>query len=121
MNEKLEALKNWLSEHGYDYVENYKSEKLDVVMDLRVINPRIAVKVAEKDDDFYKKVKRVYSPFFVRETESLAFTLEKIANCIEDAKLRERIAGRFTQKQKAVEKKKRKRIVRAEKIIPRGC
>ena len=84
--EKLEAIKQWLTENGYKYKENYESKACGVTIDLAVGYPRVAVKIANSDDAFFQSVKRVYSPFFIRDEESAEFVIEKMANCLAKAK-----------------------------------
>ena len=130
---KLEALKDWLTEHGYPFTENYNIK--NHVADVFVTKPNVAVKIGD-DDAFFKAVKHFASPFFIRDNESVGFVLEKMENCIK-AGLEKRQAAierkkakdeaekmaaeeaKAEEERKAAEKPKRKRqrIVRAEKVV----
>ena len=93
--EKLEALKAFLSENNVRFIENYKS-KYGVVMDLKLPDLMIAVflsygeKRCEFEETIYNtgegngkyKLRYVYKPFFIRESESVEFIIKKMQNCI---------------------------------------
>lgn len=138
--EKLEALKAWLIENGYKYRENV--EFVGQQADLMVDYPRIAVHVGESDE-FFRKVKYKAAPFFIRDSETVEFVIEKMTNCIsqvkegkrkrdEERKVREaeKEAARLAElerqveeqrkkaeeAQKTVHRRKRVRIPRAEKV-----
>lgn len=124
---KLEALKDWLTEHGYPFTENYNIK--NHVADLFVTKPNVAVKIGD-DDAFFKRVKHFASPFFIRDNESVEFILEKMENCIreglekrkkvlEQKKAKEEAVKKVEEERKAAEKPKRKRqrIFRAEKVV----
>ena len=120
--EKLEALKRFLAENGIKYLENHQS-KMKVMMDLKVPGFMIAVHLSDDhDQEFYNKVKRVYKPFYIRESEKVDFIIEKMQNCIRDVMvLRQKQFEREQRKQEAVAapvKPKRKRVMipRAEKV-----
>ena len=92
--QKLEALKGWLKENNIGFIENYKSN-FGVTMDLKIPSLMIAVflskteKRSEWEESIYHaKLKKgrtelhwKYRPFFIRESETKAFVLEKIQNC----------------------------------------
>lgn len=88
--EKLEALKVWLTENNIKYIENHES-RFGVKIDVKIPNLKIAIFLSDgdqkKEDAIYNSVSgklklyHVYKPFFVRESETKAFVLEKIQNC----------------------------------------
>lgn len=88
--EKLEALKAFLKENNVRFVENHVS-KFGVTMDLKLPDLMIAVFLSDDkifEEDVYNvgigkhKMRFVYKPFFIRESESLDFIIEKMQNCI---------------------------------------
>lgn len=90
---KLECVKEWLKENNIAYVENYQSG-FGVTMDVKIPSLMIAIflsdGVREKESKIYfagRKGCRLcfkYKPFFIRESETKAFVLEKIQNCCFD-------------------------------------
>ena len=93
--EKLETLKAFLKENNIAFEENYHSESFDVTMALRVSNLRIAVFLSTDDKDKDTMLTRkmnqnnlrlhwIYTPFFIRDSETEEFTLEKMQNCVFD-------------------------------------
>lgn len=115
--EKLEILKNWLTGNGYKFDENHVSKSCGGVnIPLRVFKPKIAVYVGS-NDEFFQKVKRFYSPFFIRDTDSEEFVIEKISNCIRDYGKRKKNKQKKVEEPKAVTpKRKRTRIIKTEKV-----
>ena len=98
--EKLEKLKEWLRDNNIPFVENYTSKSRGVTFDLRVKKPLIGVCISsERDQEIFQKVKRVYAPFFVRESETAEFVIEKMQNCI---------VNKMMQAQRELEKKAKK-------------
>lgn len=84
---KLEALKNWLSENNIAFNENHTT-KAGLSIDLWVPSLFIAVHVSDENDEkFYVKTCKWCKPFFIRESETKAFVLEKIQNCAYDQML----------------------------------
>lgn len=136
--EKLEILKDWLNEHGYRFRSNCKSKTLGVWMDIKITRPMIAIKATtskDEEQEFFKSVITRYYPFFVRESESMDFVLEKIQNCVVQSQkeTERRIAKRRAKreylamiranqeakrlaKEASIKKHKRKRIVHYEKV-----
>ena len=139
--EKLETLKVWLAENGRKYVENieFAGQKIDLFVKF----PKVAVKVSESDSEFYKAIRYKASPFFIRESETPEFIIEKMGNCIKQSlgrimKLVRERKEREVQKEakrlaelerqveeqrkkaeeakKALHKRKRVRIPKAEKV-----
>lgn len=86
--QKLEAVKNWLTENNIEFTENYVT-KTKLRIDLWLPKLYIAIHL---DDDyserFYKKTFRWCKPFFIRDSETKAFVMEKIQNCCYDQMLR---------------------------------
>ena len=98
--EKLEKLKEWLEENNIPFVENYTSKSRGVTFDLRVKKPLIGVCISsERDREIFEKVKRVYAPFFIRESETAEFVIEKMQNCI---------VNKMMQAQRELEKKNKR-------------
>ena len=91
--QKLKTLKKFLKENNIAFEENYHSESFDVTMALRVTNLRIAVFLSTDDKDKDTMLTRkmnqnnlrlhwIYTPFFIRDTETEEFILEKMQNCV---------------------------------------
>jgi len=145
--EKLEKLKEWLKDNNIPFDENHKSRSTGFTFDLKVKKPLIAVCISsDRDDEVFNRIKRTYAPFFIRESETAEFIIEKMQNCIVDRMMKEqkklenaakkeegrRIAEESERRhqeklakkaaaQKAAEKPRRKRvrIQHFEKIEPR--
>ena len=84
---KLEAVKKWLKENGIEFEENHKT-KTGLLIDLWVPKLFIAVHVGDDPESmFYKMTYRWAKPFFIRESETVEFVLEKIGNCCYDQML----------------------------------
>lgn len=75
----IKALKKFLEENSIEYKEQVHGR--GIIMDICIPKMMIAVRYGEADQDFFHAVKKYYAPFFVRESESEAKTLEKITNC----------------------------------------
>jgi len=138
--EKLEALKAFLIENKIEFEENYKSRSKHVVFDLRIGSPRIAVIISNNlDNETYRKIRKGYAPFLIRDNETVEFIIEKMKNCIVDRMmLEQKRMERETRKEEArlyvaecerrhqeklarkaaaqKPKRKRVRIVRYEKV-----
>ena len=99
---KLQFLKDWLTENDIPFVEDYHSRTFGVTMNLKIKGLRIAVFVSkgnkEEEDvlynaksTFFKKPNAplyvVYKPFFIRESDSKKFVIEKMQNCLRDRML----------------------------------
>jgi hypothetical protein len=83
--EKLEALKVFLNENNVKFVENHFSKTNKLTFDLLIKDLRIAVHLSDGNDQtFYKRIFKYYKPFFIRESESVDFVIEKMQNCIYD-------------------------------------
>lgn len=94
--EKLEKLKEWLRDNNIPFVENYKSKSTGFTFDLRVKKPLVAVCISsERDNEIFQRIKRVYAPFFIRESETAEFVIEKMQNCIVNKMMQ---AQRFLEK-----------------------
>ena len=106
--QKMDALKAFLKENNVKFLENYHSN-FGVTMDIMIPELKIAVFVSHDDkkreDAIYNsgschhKMRWIYKPFFVRDSESAEFILEKMQNCIVD---------RMVWLQKCWEKRNRK-------------
>lgn len=111
--EKLEALKNWLTENKVKFEENHYSKTKSITFDLLIAAHRIVVHLSdEKDQAFYKKVRKYYKPFFIRESETVEFIIEKMQNCIADQMVQ-------AQKQFENEQKRADGMREAEKNMKR--
>ena len=109
----IECLKKFLDENNIEYRENVKG--CGVMMDICITKMMIAVKYGD-DNDFFQATKRYYAPFFVRETETEAKTLEKITNCcIMQMKQMQYMATHNGKKKWFHGKKKAKKSGRASK------
>lgn len=92
--EKLEELKKFLQENGLKYFEQYRSHTFNVTMDLKVRKLRIAVFISDGDPQHENALvyatkqngrywlTKVYNPFFIRESDSMEFIIEKMQNTI---------------------------------------
>ena len=91
--EKLEKLKEWLKDNNVPFKENYESRSQGIRFDLRVEKLLIAVIISsERDNEIFHRIKRTYAPFFIRESESPEFIIEKMQNCIVDRMLKQQKA-----------------------------
>lgn len=94
--QKLEAVKAWLNENNIAFVEDYQSS-FGVTINVRLVHLKIAIFLSddnkEKENAIYNsklsklKLFHVYKPFFIRESESKQFVLEKLQNCCFDRML----------------------------------
>ena len=92
--EKLKALKEFLKENNIAFEENYHSNSFGITTALMIRNLRIAVFFSqglERDTELIRKKNQygaslswVYNPFFIRDSETEEFTLEKMQNCVFD-------------------------------------
>ena len=110
-NEKLEALKAFLIENNVNFIENYRSN-YGVTMDLKLPDLMIAVFISDGEKgcecekaiyntgDGKYRLRFVYKPFFIRESESMEFVIKKMQNCIVE---------RMVLMQKRWEKKNKKK------------
>ena len=81
---KLDAVKKWLTANNIKFEENHVT-KSSLKVDVWIPSLCIAVHVSDNsDDEFYNKTKKWRKPFFIRESETKAFVLEKIQNCCYD-------------------------------------
>lgn len=74
----IAALKKWLNDNklGYGEAVTRNGVKIDIYI------PKVMVAIHFGDDDeFFQATKKSYAPFFIRESESEAKTIEKITNC----------------------------------------
>lgn len=83
MNQKLENLKAFLSERKVEHWENARLEgKTPITVDLFLPKYNISVHVGQ-DDEFYRTVKGLTHPIFIREDELSEFVIEKVCNTME--------------------------------------
>ena len=140
--EKLEKLKDFLRQNEIPFEENHESQ-LHVVMDLQIKDYMIAVHISdEHDQEFYQKTFKYYNPFFIRESESADFIINKMQLCITKIMMRrqaqymkkqqkeanrrmeaenmkrreEKLAAKASRSAAEKPKRKRQRIVRYEKV-----
>ena len=92
--EKLKALRNFLNENKIPFINNYHSKTFNVDMAIKVKKLRIAVFLSDGDKDYERSLifatstysgapmRNLYNPFFIRESDTTEFVLEKMQNCI---------------------------------------
>ena len=108
---KVKAVEDYLSKKKISFFRFFRSKKYGVTSQVYIPLYRILVKVSkgkDHDDEFYTKVKYAYHPIFIREGDSVEFTIEKLENCIETS-----------IKLKPKRKRKRVRIKHFEKVEPK--
>lgn len=79
--QKLQAIKDFLSENGIPYEENRRSKLCGVVIPLSVRKHHIAVRIGDSQE-FFERTKGKYYPIFIRDTDTKAKVLEKMQNTI---------------------------------------
>lgn len=79
--QKLDAIKAFLSENAIAFKENYRSKWCGIVIPLAVMEHRIAVRIGDSQE-FYEKTKGKYYPIFIRGNDTKAKVIEKIQNTI---------------------------------------
>ena len=85
IDHNYELIKNFLVENNVEFKEDYIDKKCKVVIDLWVPKYRIAIRKAAGDDtdqEFYKAICKCYKPYYIRETDTDDFTMEKIGNVL---------------------------------------
>ena len=92
--EKLKAIRQFLSENKIHFINNYHSKTFNVDMAIKVKKLRIAVFISNDDKEFEDSMvfakssysgaplRNVYNPFFIRKSDTKKFVLEKMQNCI---------------------------------------
>ena len=92
--EKLKALRNFLKENKIHFIDNYHSNTYNVDLAIKVRKLRIAVFLSDGDSEHEKSLvfapstysgaplRNLYNPFFIRESDTTEFVLEKMQNCI---------------------------------------
>lgn len=122
--DKLEGLKKFLQENGLKYFEKYRSHTFKVTMDLKVRKLRIAVFISDGDPKHENALvyatkrnrkyyfARVYNPFFIRESDSMEFIIEKMQNTI--IKRMMQAQKRWQKEQRHKEKNNDKKEIRQE-------
>ena len=125
--EKLDALKAFLRENALDFIEN-KTIKSGITIDLLVLKYNVAVHLSDEHDQrFFKRTRNNYHPFYIRESETVEFIIEKMQNCLTTVMVdmhksyqRKQAAATKEPVVKAQEKPKRPRVkintVRYEKV-----
>lgn len=93
-NDKLKALRKFLKENNLTISKNHHSNMFNVDMAIKVRKLRIAVFLSDGNKDFEDSMvfapnrydgsplRNFYAPFFVRESESTDFVLQKMQNCL---------------------------------------
>lgn len=107
--EKIEGLKKFLDNNNVSYTENYKSG-FNVTIDLKITKFMIAVHVENNGDcdDFYRAIKNPYTPFMIRDSDTLDFVIEKMQNCIVQVLLRrQRAQNNRERKEKNIQMHKK--------------
>ena len=99
---KLEALKDFLTENNIPFIENHYSKLYGLDIPVKITGLRIAVFLSDGNKNvenaIYNKENRnkdevliplfkTYKPFFIRTTDSKAFVIEKMQNCLRDRML----------------------------------
>ena len=86
--EKLKELMKFLDENGIVNVRDAKVKGFPV--DLLLPKMKIAIHLSDMNDQlfFRRMVKYRFNPFFIRDTESVEFIIEKAQNCIYDVMMR---------------------------------
>ena len=79
--EKIEALKSWLTENKVKYQEDVVHAGKGIHIDLYLPKYLIAVHVGD-DSEFFQEVKNYLHPVFVRDQDSVEFLIEKVQNTI---------------------------------------
>lgn len=92
--EKLEALRRFLKENKIPFINDYHSKTFNVDMAIKVKKLKIAVFLSDGDREYEKSLifapstysgaplRNLYNPFFIRESDTTEFVLEKMQNCI---------------------------------------
>ena len=92
--EKLKALRHFLNENKISFINDYHSKTFNVDMVIKVKKLRIAVFLSDGDKKFEDSMvfapstfsgaplRNVYNPFFIRESDTKEFVIEKMQNCI---------------------------------------
>lgn len=79
--QKLEVIKDFLSENNIPFEENYVSKRCGVTIPLAVKKHRIAIRIGDSQE-FYLATRGKYYPIFIRNEDTKAKVLEKIQNTI---------------------------------------
>jgi hypothetical protein len=92
--EKLENLIQFLQENNLRCKKNYHSRTFDIDIDLKVEKLLIAVFLSDGDHEKETSLvltpritsgaplRNIYHPFFIRESESVEYVIEKMKSCI---------------------------------------
>ena len=79
--QKMQVIRDFLTENGIPFEENHKSKRCGVVIPLAVKKYLVAVRIGD-DQEFYKRTRGYYYPVFIRDEDTKAKVLEKIQNTI---------------------------------------
>lgn len=79
--QKLEVIKDFLSENNIPFEENHVSKRCGVTIPLAVKKHRIAIRIGDSQE-FYLATMGKYYPIFIRDEDTKAKVLEKIQNTI---------------------------------------
>lgn len=85
IDQKMERVKEFLSENRVRYDENYESKKAGVLVPIYIWRYNIAV-FKGSSQEMFKATRGIYAPLFVREEETMDFILEKMQNLLEKRK-----------------------------------
>jgi len=121
--EKSNVLKQWLTENNVKFVESYYSKTNKLTFELLISDFGIAVHISDENDHtFYHKVYKHYKPFFIRESESAEFVLEKMQNCITDIMVKRQAKFEAAQKKEENRRKSAEDLKRhAEKLAKKAA
>lgn len=84
--EKLQAIRQWLKDNEIKYTRKFRVKTNDggiVIADIQIFDSFISIHVSkgkEDEEDFFKKVSKIFHPVFIREEETVEFIIEKIQN-----------------------------------------
>jgi hypothetical protein len=85
---KLKKVKRWLDENNIRW--KARNHHRNGHSDCFVIDTKVSIKIEGADDEvFYRRHKRGYHPVFIRKTDTPKFVIEKVANTIRDAMLKQ--------------------------------
>lgn len=84
--EKLQAVRQWLKDNEIKYTRKFRVRTDDggiVIADIQIFDSFISIHVSkgkEDEEEFFKKVSKIFRPVFIREEETVEFIIEKIQN-----------------------------------------
>lgn len=105
---KLEKVKKWLDKNGIKWKARRRHRNGH--SDCFIIDKKVSIKIEGADDDiFYRRHKRGYHPVFIRKVDTPKFVIEKVANTIRDAMIKQQYYYLKQQRRKEVLKNEHKR------------